>query len=73
MAVPKTTMDENHLVARPKNQVWFSREILSVEAITVAHSMYKSSDEEFWLRVLRANRLHDPPLGLGAAGPLRHG
>ena len=39
MLMPETSVNENHLTARAKNDVWFTRQTLAVKTVAVSHTM----------------------------------
>jgi hypothetical protein len=49
--MPETTMNKNNLVPTGKNYVWRTRQIGTMQAITVAHGVKQPANRQFWTRV----------------------
>jgi len=58
--VPKTTMNKNRLLEFGKNQIRFSREIVSMQPKTVTHPMSQTPDKKFRRRVATFHGAHGP-------------
>ena len=58
MAVPKTSVNENDLVAAWEHQIGVPGQIFVMEFVTVPHSMDETSYQHLRLRVFRANPAH---------------
>jgi len=44
VAVPEAAVDENDFSAGRKNEIGFARQILSVQGISVSHSMHDAAE-----------------------------
>jgi len=56
--MPKTPMHEYHRAPCRKYKVWRSRQIATMEPVAVPHAMNQAPNDEFRLRVNRANSRH---------------
>ena len=60
MPVPKTAMHEYGLLATGKDQVRTAGKRLSMQAVSIAFGMDKSTDDHFRLGVFASYSRHDP-------------
>jgi hypothetical protein len=61
MAVPETTVDEDHLPSVAENEIRTAGKIAAVEAITIALSVQQPAYAHFDGGVLALDRLHRSP------------
>ena len=59
MAVPETTMNENHRVSPNQYQIRVTWHVFVMETITNSRSPQSSSHQKFWTRVLATYARHD--------------
>lgn len=58
VTMPKTSMHEYDLLAFSKDDVRFSRQILSMEPIAISKTVQGSAHEHFWRRIASSNACH---------------
>lgn len=51
-------MHENHLAKPRKNQIGAPRQLVFMQAITIAHAMNKAAHHHFWSGILAADTAH---------------
>jgi hypothetical protein len=56
--MPETSVDKNHLSARPENHVGLAWEVFAVEAISEAERVDKPPDDHLWLSVAVSDPRH---------------
>ena len=59
VAVPIATVDENHLPARRKDDVWRSRQVSPMQAEAIPEPVQKPTKDDFRLSVFRPHARHD--------------
>jgi hypothetical protein len=65
MSVPKTAMHEDDLSARCKYYVWFPRQIVAVQSVSVSPSVQEPAHSNFDARILTLDRPHIPGADFG--------
>ncbi len=58
MSMPKATMNKNDFLSRSKDKVRTTGKIFSMEAVSVAERMNKTSDDHFWRGIFIPNLAH---------------
>jgi hypothetical protein len=58
VAVPKTSMDEDHFAARAEHQVGLPRKSVKVQPIPVPQSMYQRANQQLGLHVFTLDPAH---------------
>ena len=58
VAMPKATMDKDGHAELRQHQVWFTRQILTMQAVSEARGVERLSDEPFGAGVPTANGRH---------------
>lgn len=58
MLVPEAPVDEDYLFPGTENKIRITRHVMSVEAISVPHAVYKMADEHFRLGVHASDAGH---------------
>lgn len=59
MPVPEATMNEDHRSSRRKDDVGFSRQVLSMQSKSISRSMKRRADLQLGCRVLAFDAAHD--------------
>ena len=58
MLVPKTAMNENHLVPTPEHQIRVSRKVFLVKPVSISKAVNESPNSQFWLHALALDTPH---------------
>ena len=64
MTVPKASVNEQDLSPTGKDQIGTTGQIVSVESVTIAHTVHQAADRKLGFRVLAPNRPHSSAAGL---------